>query len=196
MTWRGPWTHQNTFDVPINAAAAKWRVPPALIKGVIARESEFRQVPGPMGERGLMQLTAATARGLGFDGHLDLLWDAVLNIDLGTKLLSENFRQARGNWPAALSAYNAGWSVARPWDGPRVTNNPNSPFVNQSYVNDITDNWRYFNQPATRPLTKPSDGKPSTGKPTNGKPTALTGGIGITAALAAGLAALLLLGRR
>ena len=197
VTWRGPWTHQSTFDAPINAAAAKWRVPPALIKGVIARESEFKQVPGPMGERGLMQLTDATARGLGHTGHMDLLWDAVLNIDLGTKLLAENYRQAAGAWGAAISAYNAGWSRQRPRDGKRIGDR-NTPFVNQGYVDDIMDNWRYFNQPSTRPrdITKPSNGKPSTGKPGTTKPGAAAGGIGITVALAAGLAALLLLGRR
>ena len=194
--FRGPWTNQNAWDTIIAAKAAQWRVPPALVKGVIGVETGFRQVPGPSGERGLMQIMPATARGLGYEGPLDMLYDADLNIGLGTRLLSENFRQARGKWDAAISAYNAGWSAARPYDGKR-RDGGRGEFVNQSYVGDVVDGWQYFNRQSQTPTV----GQPAfvVSKPT-GKPGATvtrTAGVGggLAIAAAAGLAALLLLRR-
>ncbi len=196
--FRGPWTNQNAWDTIVAAKAAQWRVPPALIKGVIGVESGYVQQPGLSGERGLMQIMPATARGLGFEGPLDMLYDADINIGLGARLLSENFRQARGKWDAAISAYNAGWSRARPYDGKRSSD---GSFSNQRYVNDVVDGWEYFNRQSATPtvgqpaftLTKPS-GKP--GATAGGKPGATAGiGGGLAIAAAAGLAALLLLRR-
>ena len=191
MSFRGPWTHQDAYDNVVNAKARQYRVPPALVKSVIGRESAFISRPGAAGERGLMQIMPATARGLGFDGHLDLLYGADLNIDLGTKLLAENFRQARGKWDAAIAAYNAGWSRDRPYDAPR-RGGANTAFVNQDYVNDVVDGWRYFNAEAAGPaavevgtFTKPGT-KPG---------VTATGGMGIGVVLAAAAAAFLLLRR-
>jgi hypothetical protein len=190
--FRGPWTNQNAWDSIVAAKAAQWRVPPALIKGVIGVESGYVQQPGASGERGLMQIMPATARGLGFEGPLDMLYDADLNIGLGARLLSENFRQARGKWDAAISAYNAGWSRARPYDGKR---SGDGSFSNQRYVDDVVDGWEYFNRQSLTPTV----GQPAfvVSKPT-GKPGATvtrTAGGGLAIAAAAGLAALLLLRR-
>ena len=195
--FRGPWTNQNAWDSIVAAKAAQWRVPPALIKGVIGVESGYVQQPGLSGERGLMQIMPATARGLGFEGPLDMLYDADINIGLGARLLSENFRQARGKWDAAISAYNAGWSRSRPYDGKR-RDGGRGEFVNQSYVTDVVDGWQYFNrQSATPTVGEPAFaiGKPS-GKPGTAKPTRTAGvGGGLAIAAAAGLAALLILRR-
>jgi soluble lytic murein transglycosylase-like protein len=146
-----------------------------------------------------MQIMPATARGLGYEGHLDMLYDADLNIGLGARLLSENFRQARGKWDAAISAYNAGWSRARPYDGNR-RDGGRGEFVNQSYVDDVVEGWQYFNRQSPTPTVgQPAftvAGKPS-GKPgATTKPGATAGmGGGLAIAAVAGLAALLLLRR-
>lgn len=148
------WRHEEAFNELIEAAAQKYQVPPALVKGVIAQESAFR--PEAYREeprisdasRGLMQVLERTARGLGFKGDPGLLFDPVVNIDLGTKLLAQNFRQARGNWDVALSAYNAGFSRDRPWDAKRYTEDPTHPeygrMINEDYVKRVQGNRTYF----------------------------------------------------
>jgi soluble lytic murein transglycosylase-like protein len=132
-------------------------VPPALVKAIIAQESRFLpNATGLAGERGLMQLMATTARGLGFTGHLDLLYDVRNNIGLGTRLLSENFRQAGGRWDVAIAAYNAGWDRSNIHDARRKAD---GSFTNQSYVDDVMENWGYFDPSATLPqITKRGNG--------------------------------------
>ena len=138
----GPWTHQNAFDSVVNPVSAARAVPPALVKAIIAQESAFKpNATGAAGERGLMQIMERTARALGHSGHLDLLYDVRVNIPLGTRLLGENYRQANGRWDVAIAAYNAGWDRNNIRDARR---NADGTFTNQSYVDNVMDNWRYF----------------------------------------------------
>lgn len=121
----------------------------ALVKAVIRQESAFNPAAFRAeprindASRGLMQVLARTARALGYSGdvgndatHVGGLYDPYTSIRLGTKLLAANLRQARGDFDVAISAYNAGFSTARPWDGNRASL-PNGPFVNQAYVNAV-----------------------------------------------------------
>ena len=148
------WKYEDAFDVLVEQAAQKYQVPVALVKGVIAQESGFR--PEAYREepqindasRGLMQVLERTARGLGFTEDPGLLFVPKTSIDLGTKLLAQNLRQARGNWDVALSAYNAGFSRDRPWDAKRFTEDPKHPefgrMINEDYVKRVRGNWTYF----------------------------------------------------
>lgn len=141
------WKREDAFDAIVEAKARKYMVPAALIKGVIAQESAFK--PEALREepriktrsRGLMQLLETTATGLGFQGLTSELHDPEKNIELGTKLLAQNFRQANGNWDVALSAYNAGFSKLRPWDAKRKKN---GRMINEDYVRRVRGNWEYF----------------------------------------------------
>lgn len=108
-------SRENTYDELIARAHAKFpTVPAGIIKAVVATESSFR--PGvwrdepQIGDksRGLMQLLLKTARGLGFNGHPDLLYDPEINVMLGTSLLAQLFRRF-GVWEDALAAYNGGY---------------------------------------------------------------------------------------
>jgi hypothetical protein len=93
------------YEGLIQAAAVKYGIHPALIKGVIQTESGFR--PGalsPAGAKGLMQLMDETARTLGVQD----VWDPAQNIDGGSRFLSYLLRKYDGNVSSALAAYNAG----------------------------------------------------------------------------------------
>jgi soluble lytic murein transglycosylase-like protein len=141
------WKREDEFDAIVQEKAQKYMVPAALIKGVIAQESAFK--PDALREeprlrtrsRGLMQLLETTANALGYRGPTVELHDPEKNIELGVKLLAQNFKQANGDWDVALSAYNAGFSSLRPWDAKRK---PDGRMINEDYVRRVRGNWEYF----------------------------------------------------
>ena len=141
------WKHEDAYDEIVQEKAQKYDVPAPLIKAVIAQESAFkaealREEPQiRTRSRGLMQLLETTASGLGFRGIPIELHDPEKNIELGTKLLAQNFKTANGNWDVALSAYNAGFSKLRPWDAKRKGD---GRMVNEDYVRRVRGNWEYF----------------------------------------------------
>lgn len=102
------------FDQIISAAALEWSVPEDWIRATIATESNwdpqaFRDEP-KIGDasRGLMQLLLTTARGLGYEGAPEGLFDPATNISLGTQLLAD-LRRRYGTDPRDVySAYNSG----------------------------------------------------------------------------------------
>lgn len=109
------------FDGLIETAhRSRPTVPVPVIQAVIATESSFRpdayrEEPGGDGSIGLMQLRLSTARGLGYTGTKERLFDPAINIAYGVKLLAEieqRIRDATGraqDWPAVVSAYNGGF---------------------------------------------------------------------------------------
>ncbi|WP_304518302.1 lytic transglycosylase domain-containing protein [Cohnella sp. REN36] len=95
----------SAYDGLILAAASRYGIDPALIKGVIQTESGFRPDAGSSaGAKGLMQLMDATARGLGVTDS----FDPQQNVDGGSRYLSYLLRKYDGNEMTALAAYNAG----------------------------------------------------------------------------------------
>ena len=102
-------------------SAADTRVEPALVHGLIRRESEFDpEAISPAGARGLMQLMPATARGVarqeGMPYQLSRLTeDPDYNIRLGSRFLADLIAQFDGSYALAIVAYNAGPSRVTRW---------------------------------------------------------------------------------
>ncbi|MFD2333884.1 lytic transglycosylase domain-containing protein [Cohnella sp. GCM10020058] len=98
-------TSTSAYDGLIQAAAARYGLDPALIKGVIQTESSFNPNAGSSaGAKGLMQLMDNTASGLGVEDS----FDPAQNIDGGSRYLSYLLRKYDGSEMTALAAYNAG----------------------------------------------------------------------------------------
>ena len=91
----------------IAATAQKHGVPAALVKGVVATESNFRcNVVSSRGAVGLMQLQPATARQYGANASVP-----EQNVDAGTRhlrFLIEKYRNTSSPLKYAIAAYNAG----------------------------------------------------------------------------------------
>ncbi|MFN8615334.1 MAG: lytic transglycosylase domain-containing protein [Vampirovibrionales bacterium] len=95
----------HVFWPHITQAAQQYQVDPALVAAVIQQESGFNpQAHSKAGAQGLMQLMPATAHSLGVSDALD----PVQNIAAGTRYLSQQLAEFKGNIPLALAAYNAG----------------------------------------------------------------------------------------
>jgi soluble lytic murein transglycosylase-like protein len=93
------------FSELINAAAAKYGIDPALLKGLIRQESNFDpNAQSPAGASGLAQLMPGTAAALGVSNPLD----PAQAIDGGAKYLSQQLEAFDGDVRKALAAYNAG----------------------------------------------------------------------------------------
>ena len=92
------------YDDLVEAAAKKWNVDPALVKGVIRTESGGNpKATSPVGAQGLMQLMPGIAKTYGVKDA----YDPAQNIDAGTRLLAENLDRF-GNVQDALRAYHGG----------------------------------------------------------------------------------------
>lgn len=98
----------------VEAAAARYHVPVALIDAVIQHESGFDpHATSSAGAQGLMQLMPGTAAGLGVTNA----YDPAQNIDGGAKYLREQLDTFGGNVSLALAAYDAGAAAVERYHG-------------------------------------------------------------------------------
>jgi soluble lytic murein transglycosylase-like protein len=150
---------EHDFDGAIGAASQASGVPVALLKAVIGAESAFNptayraEAPRaslpptadfPMGgdaSFGLMQLLSRTARGLGYAGPLDGLYDPETNVRLGAQLLAQGLD--RGSVSDSVSAYNGGWRPTLGFGSPMA----DGTYGNQGYVNKVLSYLSYFQGP-------------------------------------------------
>ena len=96
--------HSGTWDGLIGMTARQHQVQPALVKAVIAAESNFDpRAVSHKGARGLMQLMPETAAALGVQNPLR----PEENLRGGVRYLREMLDRY-GETPLALAAYNAG----------------------------------------------------------------------------------------
>jgi soluble lytic murein transglycosylase-like protein len=92
------------YDAQITAAAAKYGIDPALLKGLIRQESNFDATArSGAGAQGLTQLMPGTASSLGVDPG-----DPAQAIEGGAKYLKQQLDRFGGDPSKALAAYNAG----------------------------------------------------------------------------------------
>lgn len=95
----------DAFDHIIEEAAAKYAIPPSLVRAVIVAESNFDpSAVSRVGARGLMQLMPATAA----DMFVDDMHDPVQNIHGGTRYLRFLANMFDGDFIKVVAAYNAG----------------------------------------------------------------------------------------
>jgi len=104
---------EHSFDLLILRSARNHRVEPALVKAVIAAESNFEpQAVSRAGAQGLMQLMPQTARALGVADP----FHPGENVEGGTRYLRDMLDRF-GNLKHALAAYNAGPEAVDRYEG-------------------------------------------------------------------------------
>jgi len=118
----GGLNESGNYESVISEAGKAFGVDPALVRSVIAVESNFNpNSTSPKGAMGLMQLMPATARELGVQNA----YDPVENIRAGARYLKMLLDRYDGNIDAALAAYNWGMGnlEKRPAQMPAETRN-------------------------------------------------------------------------
>jgi soluble lytic murein transglycosylase-like protein len=118
---RGPTAAHSKMTVPqtapaattpytqiIHAASERYRLPPALIAGVIKCESNWKATAvSKAGARGLMQILPHTARSE-FQIDPEELWDPKINVNTGSAYLRILANRYNGDSATTVAAYNAG----------------------------------------------------------------------------------------
>lgn len=109
--WQAP--SYREYDALIDETARSYRLPPALVKAVIAAESAFDpEAVSRKGAQGLMQLMPETAADLGVDDPLE----PESNVRGGAGYLRAMIDRY-GDLSRALAAYNAGPSAVDRYGG-------------------------------------------------------------------------------
>lgn len=107
------WEHEST----ISAMARHYGLEPALLKAVVAVESQFNaNARSPANARGLTQVLPGTARGVGLENPEANLYRPVLGLAAGAAYLRQMWFEFR-DWELALAAYNAGPGAVRKHKG-------------------------------------------------------------------------------
>lgn len=147
----------------VQDAATRAGIPGALLAAIVWQESRWNSRAtnrtGGDGLRGgsfgLVQMSMATAKALGFAGTEAQLLDIGTNLALGAKYLADLMHEAAiggYGFDSVVSSYNAGGSAYRRGDGKRETINQGTPaearrypFVNQvSYVDPVMKKIPYY----------------------------------------------------
>ncbi|MFT6068693.1 MAG: soluble lytic murein transglycosylase [Bacteriovoracaceae bacterium] len=133
---------------------------PELVLSLIRQESAFNpRAKSHAGARGLMQLMPNTARMYRKKLRKSDLYRPKLNVKLGTKYLKYLKKKYDGSLVSILSAYNAGETNVRRWQG-KYINNSNEllnvesiPFEEtEAYVKYITRNLFFYKMIFGKPM--------------------------------------------
>jgi soluble lytic murein transglycosylase-like protein len=124
----GPGGGSAPFGAEIDAAAARYGIDPALLRGLVRQESGFDpRARSGAGAMGLTQLMPGTAASLGVTDP----YDPTQSLDGGARYLREMLDRFGGDPAKALAAYNAGPGAVSRFGG--VPPYPET----QSYVRNI-----------------------------------------------------------
>jgi soluble lytic murein transglycosylase-like protein len=134
------------YKAEIDAAAAKYGLDPALLRGLIRQESNFNPSAGsPAGAQGLCQLMPGTAAALGCTNPLD----PAQNIDAGAKYLRQQLDAFGGDVSKALAAYNAGPGAVQRYGGV-------PPYAEtQNYVRQVQAYAEQYRSEQSQPQLQP-----------------------------------------
>ncbi|MGO4449252.1 lytic transglycosylase domain-containing protein [Phyllobacterium sp. TAF24] len=102
------------YSTIISSYAASYGVPVSLANAVVRVESNYRaDMTGSAGEIGLMQIKLETARGLGYTGSRQALYNPETNIRWGMKYLAGAHKLGNGTTCGTILRYNAGHGATR-----------------------------------------------------------------------------------
>ena len=114
-------TTRAELDALVASHAAANGVPVALVHRVIIRESRYNpSLVGKGGAMGLMQIKAATARGVGYGGTPAGLLDPATNLTYAVRYLAGAYRLSGGDFDRAVSYYARGYYYAAKGKGQTV----------------------------------------------------------------------------
>ncbi len=133
---------------------------PEFVLSLIRQESAFDpRAKSHAGARGLMQLMPNTARMYRKKLRKSDLYRPKLNVKLGTKYLKYLKKKYDGSFVSTLSAYNAGETNVRRWQGKYITNTnelinvESIPFEEtEAYVKYITRNLFFYKMIFGKPM--------------------------------------------
>ncbi|GAA5094740.1 lytic transglycosylase domain-containing protein [Bartonella acomydis] len=102
------------YEILIEKFANKYNVPVNLAHAVVKIESNYKaHIKGAAGEIGLMQIKPSTARGLGFNGSVQDLYDPATNLEYGMRYLARAYKLSGGNTCGTVLKYNAGHAAKK-----------------------------------------------------------------------------------
>ena len=114
VSWEKVPLNTQAFRNEINNAAQYNAVEESLIRAIIHAESAYQvDAQSPKGAQGLMQLMPATQKQLAVTDP----FNPGLNIDGGTRYLSDLLLEFNGDIDLAAAAYNAGSNAVRKYGG-------------------------------------------------------------------------------
>jgi soluble lytic murein transglycosylase-like protein len=96
------------YDALIAHYAAENGVPLPLAHAVIEKESGYNARATGSGTVGLMQIKPATARGIGYDGPTDALYEPATNLEWGMKYLGGAYKLGGGDTCGTALRYQGG----------------------------------------------------------------------------------------
>ncbi|UYN99114.1 MAG: lytic transglycosylase domain-containing protein [Devosia sp.] len=102
-------SERGTLDGLIAHYSAQYSVPEHLVRRVIVRESNYNPAARNGPYWGLMQISHATARGMGYSGDANGLLDAETNLRFAVRYLAGAYMTAGGNDDRAVQFYARGY---------------------------------------------------------------------------------------
>lgn len=110
----GPGGRQGQYAGLVARHAQAAGVPVGLAQAIVRVESNYNpRARGRAGEIGLMQIKPATARGVGFAGSAQALYDPDTNLRYGMRYLAGAYQLAGGDVCGTVLRYNAGHYARR-----------------------------------------------------------------------------------
>ena len=102
-------TEHGALDGLISHYALAYSVPERLVRRIIVRESNYNPSARNGPYWGLMQISHATARGMGYSGEASGLLDAETNLRYAVRYLAGAYMTAGGNEDRAVQFYARGF---------------------------------------------------------------------------------------
>src|SRR3954470_14078701 len=100
---------RTTIDALVAQHAKVHGVPEALVHRIIRRESGYNPQARNRSYFGLMQISYATAHGMGYTGPASGLLDANVNLTYAVPYLANAYRVSGGNLDRAVALYAGGY---------------------------------------------------------------------------------------